>query len=212
MFDGGLRAWEAVGGEPFLDVNVPSRALGELMESVCHAPSFSAQAVEAMIDEGAGIAVVDVRRFDEYQTMSVPTDIHVPGAGVVLRVPDLAPTRHRASGAAPCGRKDDEWSIHCIYRANIQLGSAWCNHAGSGTMMLERLYAIATELLVRVEILRAHYKIDKESAEIVVSLAELIRLRLKSSGPNYHDIAELAGDINQALREAKTSTTGGIFS
>ncbi len=78
--------------------------------------------------------------------------------------------------------------------------------------MVESLYAITTELLIRVEILRAHYKIDKESAEIVVSLAELIRLGLKSNSPNYHEISELAGDINQALREAVTSTTGGIFS
>lgn len=44
-----------------------------------------------MIDDGADMVVVDVRRFDEYQTMSIPTGINVPGAEVVLRVPDLAP-------------------------------------------------------------------------------------------------------------------------
>lgn len=91
VFDGGLPAWKAAGGELFIDVNVPSKAFGELMESVCHTPSFSAQEVKAMIDDGADIVIVDVRRFDEYQTMSIPTGIHVPGAEVVLRVPDLAP-------------------------------------------------------------------------------------------------------------------------
>jgi rhodanese-related sulfurtransferase len=91
VFDGGLPAWKAAGGELFIDVNVPSKAFGELMESVCHTPSFSAQEVKAMIDEGADIVIVDVRRFDEYQTMSIPTGINVPGAEVVLRVPDLAP-------------------------------------------------------------------------------------------------------------------------
>jgi len=91
VFDGGLPEWKAAGGELFIDVNVPSKAFGELMESVCHTPSFSAQEVKAMIDDGADMVVVDVRRFDEYQTMSIPTGINVPGAEVVLRVPDLAP-------------------------------------------------------------------------------------------------------------------------
>jgi rhodanese-related sulfurtransferase len=91
VFAGGLPAWKAAGGELFVDVNVPSKAFGELMESVCHTPSFSAREVKAMIDDGADMVVVDVRRFDEYQTMSIPTGVNVPGAEVVLRVPDLAP-------------------------------------------------------------------------------------------------------------------------
>ena len=91
VFEGGLEAWIAAGGEVFIDVNVPSKAFGELMESVCHTPSFSAQEVKAMIDAGNDMVVVDVRRFDEYQTMCIPTGISVPGAEVVLRVPDLAP-------------------------------------------------------------------------------------------------------------------------
>jgi rhodanese-related sulfurtransferase len=89
--DGGLAAWKAAGGELFIDVNVPSKAFGELMESVCHTPSLSAREVAAMIDSGEEMVVVDVRRFDEYRTMSIPTGISVPGAEVVLRVPDLAP-------------------------------------------------------------------------------------------------------------------------
>lgn len=91
VFDGGVSGWQAAGGELFIDVNVPSKAFGELMESVCHTPSFSAQEVKAMIDGGRDLLVVDVRRFDEYQTMSIPSGINVPGAELVLRVPDLAP-------------------------------------------------------------------------------------------------------------------------
>lgn len=91
VFAGGLEAWKAAGGEVFIDVNVPSKAFGELMEAACHTPSFSAQEVKAMLDAGKNMVVVDVRRFDEYQTMSIPTGISVPGAEVVLRVPDLAP-------------------------------------------------------------------------------------------------------------------------
>jgi rhodanese-related sulfurtransferase len=91
-FDGGLGAWRAAGGEVFIDVNVPSKAFGELMESVCHTPSFSAGEVKTMLDGGEDMVVVDVRRFDEYRTMSIPTGINVPGAELVLRVPDLAPS------------------------------------------------------------------------------------------------------------------------
>ena len=89
VFEGGLDAWKSAGGEVFIDVNVPSKAFGELMESVCHTPSLSARDVKAMIDAGSDMVVVDVRRFDEYQTMCIPTGISVPGAEVVLRVPDL---------------------------------------------------------------------------------------------------------------------------
>ena len=92
VFAGGIAAWTAAGGELFIDVNVPSKAFGELVESTCHTPSLSAEEVQALIDSGDDMVIVDSRRFDEYQTMSIPTAISVPGAELVLRVPDLAPS------------------------------------------------------------------------------------------------------------------------
>ena len=47
-----------------------------------------------MIAQGADIAIVDARRFEEYQTMSIPTGTSVPGAELVLRVPSVAPDPH----------------------------------------------------------------------------------------------------------------------
>jgi len=91
IFEGGVTAWKAAGGEVFKDVNVPSKSFGELVESKRHTPSLSAQEVQKLIDDKADVVVVDVRRFDEYHTMSIPTGISVPGAELVLRVPDLAP-------------------------------------------------------------------------------------------------------------------------
>jgi rhodanese-related sulfurtransferase len=88
---GGLEAWRAAGGELFRDVNVPSKAFGEWVEHHRHTPSLSAQEVQALIDEGADIVVLDARRYDEYHTMSIPTAISVPGAELVLRVRELAP-------------------------------------------------------------------------------------------------------------------------
>ena len=91
VFNGGVPAWKAAGGELFRDVNVPSKSFGELVESKRHTPSLSAQEVKQLIDSKADVVVVDVRRFDEYNTMSIPTGISVPGAELVLRIPELAP-------------------------------------------------------------------------------------------------------------------------
>ena len=91
LFAGGVTSWKAAGGEVFKDVNVPSKSFGEFVESKRHTPSLSAQEVKKMLDAKEDVVVVDVRRFDEYHTMSIPTGISVPGAELVLRVPELAP-------------------------------------------------------------------------------------------------------------------------
>lgn len=90
IFDGGIEAWTAVGGELFIDVNVPSKSFGELLEATCDTPSMPAEDVKKMMDDNADMVVVDVRRFDEYNTMCIPSGISVPGAELVLRVPDIA--------------------------------------------------------------------------------------------------------------------------
>ena len=89
---GGIAGWQADGGELFRDVNVPSKAFGELVEATCGTPSLSAQEVLALIEERADVVVVDARRFEEFRTMSLPGGISVPGADLVLRVPALAPS------------------------------------------------------------------------------------------------------------------------
>lgn len=89
--DGGLAGWIAAGGEVFRDVNVPSKAFGELVEHERHTPSLSAEEVKALIDAKANVVVLDARRYDEYQTMSIPGATSVPGAELVLRVRELAP-------------------------------------------------------------------------------------------------------------------------
>ena len=88
---GGLAGWREAGGELFRDVNVPSKAFGELVESERHTPSLAAEQVQALLDAKADVVVLDARRFDEYQTMSIPGGISVPGAELVLRVAELAP-------------------------------------------------------------------------------------------------------------------------
>jgi rhodanese-related sulfurtransferase len=91
QLDGGLQGWQAAGYELFQDVNSYAKAFGELVESRRHTPSLSADEVARLIAAKANIAVLDVRRFDEYATMNIPGSVSVPGAELVLRAGRAAP-------------------------------------------------------------------------------------------------------------------------
>ena len=91
QLDGGLQAWRAAGYELFRDVNSYAKAFGELVETRRHTPSLPADEVARLIASKANIAVLDVRRFDEYATMNIPGSISVPGAELVLRAGRVAP-------------------------------------------------------------------------------------------------------------------------
>ena len=89
--EGGLKAWRAMGYEVFEDVNSYSKAFGEMVEARRHTPSLSADEVARLIADKANIAILDVRRFDEYATMNIPGSVSVPGAELVLRAGQAAP-------------------------------------------------------------------------------------------------------------------------
>ena len=91
LLRGGLAAWRAAGVELFRDVNVPSKAFGELVEARRHTPSIPAAELHAKLAAGDDVVVLDARPFEEYRTMSIPTAISVPGAELVLRARQLAP-------------------------------------------------------------------------------------------------------------------------
>jgi rhodanese-related sulfurtransferase len=88
---GGLQAWKSAGYELFQDVNSYAKAFGELVESRRHTPSLPAEDVAALIAGDANVAILDVRRPDEYATMNIPGSVSVPGAELVLRAGGAAP-------------------------------------------------------------------------------------------------------------------------
>ena len=88
----GLAGWRRSGGELFQDVNSASKAFGELVESVRHTPSLSAQEVQALIDSRQEVVIVAAPPFPEYPTMSIPGSISVPGGELALRVESLTPS------------------------------------------------------------------------------------------------------------------------
>ena len=89
---GGVAAWAAAGFELFSGVNVPSKAFGEHVEHTYGTPSISAEELNSLFLKGTDLVVLDSRPFDEYQRISIPTATSVPGAELVLRVHDLAPS------------------------------------------------------------------------------------------------------------------------
>jgi rhodanese-related sulfurtransferase len=91
LLGGGLAGWRSAGGELFADVNAPSKAFGELVAATAGTPDLAARDLQAMLRDRADVVVVDARRFEEYQTMSIPSATSVPGAELVLRVGALAP-------------------------------------------------------------------------------------------------------------------------
>jgi rhodanese-related sulfurtransferase len=92
FLDGGIAAWEKFGFITFSGVHVPSKAFGEFVEHDSGTPSVSAQELNALMHNGTKMVVLDSRPFDEYSRISIPTGINVPGAELVLRVHDIAPS------------------------------------------------------------------------------------------------------------------------
>ena len=92
FLDGGTAAWAAAGFELFSGVHVPSKAFGEFIEHASGTPSISAEELDAHMRARTDMVVLDSRPYDEYSRVSIPTGINVPGAELVLRVHDIAPS------------------------------------------------------------------------------------------------------------------------
>jgi len=91
VLEGGCASWEAVGGELFSGVNVPSKAFGEFVEHEHDTPRIPPEELKRLKDENRKLLILDSRPFEEYHRMNIPGGIDVPGAELVWRVHDLAP-------------------------------------------------------------------------------------------------------------------------
>jgi rhodanese-related sulfurtransferase len=89
---GGTVAWAATGFELFTGINVPSKAFGEYIEHEDGTPSIGADELARLIGKDADLVVLDSRPFDEYARVSIPGATNVPGAELVLRAREIAPS------------------------------------------------------------------------------------------------------------------------
>ncbi len=91
VLKGGTTAWKTSGFEVFSGVNVPSKAFGEFIEHHYETPSISAEDLQAKIDSGEDMVILDSRPKAEYQAMSIPGGTCIPGAELVYRMREMAP-------------------------------------------------------------------------------------------------------------------------
>lgn len=92
VLDGGVIRWHAAGFEIFSGINVPSKAFGEFIEHDSGTPSVSPEELKLMMDNSENMVILDSRPIEEYQQISIPNGICCPGAELVYRVYDMAPS------------------------------------------------------------------------------------------------------------------------
>ena len=91
ILEGGCEGWKKAGLELFSGVNVPSKAFGEFVEHHYGTPRIAPGELKRL-QQFKQVLVVDSRPFEEYQRMNIPGGIDVPGAELVYRIHDLAPS------------------------------------------------------------------------------------------------------------------------
>lgn len=91
ILEGGLSRY-ATFGELYRDVNVPSKAFGELVESINHTPSLTARDAKKVLEGDGNVVVLDARRFVEYNTMSIPRGRSCPGGELLYRFFEAVPS------------------------------------------------------------------------------------------------------------------------
>jgi rhodanese-related sulfurtransferase len=94
VLDGGIDAAQLAGFGLFSGINVPSKAFGELVETVAGTPHIGAKDLKASLDRRDDLVLLDVRPAEEYFQMSIPGALNIPGGELVYRVHDLVPNEH----------------------------------------------------------------------------------------------------------------------
>jgi rhodanese-related sulfurtransferase len=91
ILEGGLSGYARV-GEVFQDVNVPSKAFGELVHDIRKTPSVPAAKAKEILENEKDLIVLDARRYEEYHTMSLPRGQSCPGGELLYRLFEVAPS------------------------------------------------------------------------------------------------------------------------
>lgn len=85
----GIEGWKQAGFELFSGMHVPSKAFGEVVETVEGTPHIEALELKRRIDASEDVLILDSRPLDEFERMSIPGGIACPGAELAYRAPGL---------------------------------------------------------------------------------------------------------------------------
>src|SRR6185312_1150886 len=111
--------WKAAGYELFSGVNVPSKAFGEFVEHHYATPRIAPGELKRL-QQIKKVLVVDSRPFEEYHRMNIPGGIDVPGAELVYRIHDLAPSPDTLIVVNCAGRTRSIIGCQSLRNAGIQ--------------------------------------------------------------------------------------------
>ena len=92
VLKGGVAAWAEAGYPTYSGVHVPSKAFAEVVEHDYGTPWISAEELAERQKRGETLAIFDSRSYEEYHSNSIPGAISVPGAELVYRFNELAPS------------------------------------------------------------------------------------------------------------------------
>ena len=119
VMQGGCQGWKAAGFELFSGVNVPSKAFGEFVEHHYGTPRVAPGELRRL-QQIKKVLVVDSRPFEEYHRMNIPGGIDVPGAELVYRIHDLAPSPDTLIVVNCAGRTRSIIGCQSLRNAGIQ--------------------------------------------------------------------------------------------
>src|SRR5499433_2480723 len=92
VLEGGVKAWEAAEFPVYSGVHVPSKAFAEVVEHDYSTPWISVEELAERQKRGEKLAIFDSRSYEEYHSNSIPGAISVPGAELVYRFNEMAPS------------------------------------------------------------------------------------------------------------------------
>ncbi|PKB68488.1 MAG: hypothetical protein BZY81_01810 [SAR202 cluster bacterium Io17-Chloro-G4] len=89
VLEGGINTWTTLDLPTEWGTNVPSKDYGEKMEVVHHVPEIDAPELQARIDRGDKIVILDTRTPEEYQRFAIPGGRSMPGGELAYRITDV---------------------------------------------------------------------------------------------------------------------------
>lgn len=91
VLEGGVVGWQEAGFELFSGLNVPSKTFGEYLLEERKPTEILPEQLYERLSRKENLVVLDSRPMDEYNVMSIPGAVDVPGAELVHRVFEAAP-------------------------------------------------------------------------------------------------------------------------
>ena len=119
VLEGGVSGWGKAGFVIFSGVNVPSKAFGEWVEHHYGTQSVDAGELKAWMDEGRDMVVLDSRPLEEFQRMSIPTGVNVPGGELAYRIADMVPSPATTIVVNCAGRTRSIMGAESLRRAGV---------------------------------------------------------------------------------------------